>query len=146
MNYLKEIIKQAEEYDALIERVKTPKFRKLTPPPKPKPNYIPPSSVKTTCTYETPCGWCTKWDKLCDKKPYRRGLRVEVNPIDDAIGDAEKEYVKDALTNKICESEEDHIWECCGISTKGSRYWCKKCGEYKFVPYTTSISNHYKGE
>ena len=22
----------------------------------------------TNCTYETPCGWCTKWDKKCDKK------------------------------------------------------------------------------
>lgn len=21
-----------------------------------------------SCTYETPCGWCTKWDKKCDKK------------------------------------------------------------------------------
>ena len=20
------------------------------------------------CTYETPCGWCAKWDKECDKK------------------------------------------------------------------------------
>lgn len=20
------------------------------------------------CTYETPCGWCTKWDKKCDHK------------------------------------------------------------------------------
>ena len=20
------------------------------------------------CTYETPCGWCAKWDKKCDKK------------------------------------------------------------------------------
>lgn len=20
------------------------------------------------CTYETPCGWCTKWDKKCDMK------------------------------------------------------------------------------
>ena len=20
------------------------------------------------CVYETPCGWCTKWDKKCDKK------------------------------------------------------------------------------
>ena len=20
------------------------------------------------CTYETPCGWCTKWDKECDRK------------------------------------------------------------------------------
>lgn len=20
------------------------------------------------CVYETPCGWCSKWDKKCDKK------------------------------------------------------------------------------
>lgn len=20
------------------------------------------------CVYETPCGWCTKWDKKCDRK------------------------------------------------------------------------------
>lgn len=20
------------------------------------------------CTYSTPCGWCTKWDKKCDRK------------------------------------------------------------------------------
>lgn len=20
------------------------------------------------CTYETPCGWCVKWDKKCDRK------------------------------------------------------------------------------
>ena len=20
------------------------------------------------CSYETPCGWCSKWDKKCDKK------------------------------------------------------------------------------
>lgn len=20
------------------------------------------------CVYETPCGWCTKWDKKCDVK------------------------------------------------------------------------------
>ena len=20
------------------------------------------------CTYETPCGWCSKWDKKCDRK------------------------------------------------------------------------------
>lgn len=23
------------------------------------------------CTYSTPCGWCTKWDKKCDKKIAR---------------------------------------------------------------------------
>lgn len=55
----------------------TPEFRKPTPPPpptsgsnavKPNPNYVPPASVNKPCTYETPCGWCTKWDKKCDKK------------------------------------------------------------------------------
>ena len=34
----------------------------------PNPNYVPPASVKENCTYETPCGWCTKWDKKCDRK------------------------------------------------------------------------------
>lgn len=35
---------------------------------KPNPNYVPPASAKKSCPYETPCGWCTKWDKKCDKK------------------------------------------------------------------------------
>jgi hypothetical protein len=58
--------------------VQTPEFRKPTPPPspptsgsnavKPNPNYVPPASVKKPCPYELPCGWCTKWDKKCDKK------------------------------------------------------------------------------
>lgn len=78
------------------------------------------------CTYETPCGWCTKWDKKCDKKIPERGLRVKTNPIDD--------YSGTTLTNKICESESDHEWECCGVSTGGSTYRCKKCGIYKQVP------------
>ena len=82
------------------------------------------------CTYETPCGWCFKWDKKCDKKIGRgrngdvgkrgmigicpdcgrsgciswnpdtdvsscscgwnnekpqRGLRVKINPVDEAL-------------------------------------------------------------
>ncbi len=58
--------------------VQTPELRKPTPPPppptrgsnavKPNPNYIPPASVKENCAYSTPCGYCTKWDKKCDKK------------------------------------------------------------------------------
>ena len=55
----------------------TPKYSYTTPPPpptsesnahKPNPNYVPPASVKKPCPYETPCGWCSKWDKKCDKK------------------------------------------------------------------------------
>ena len=30
------------------------------------PNDI--STVEIMCHYETPCGWCCKWDKKCDKK------------------------------------------------------------------------------
>jgi hypothetical protein len=37
------------------------------------------------CTYETPCGWCTKWDKKCDQKIPERGLRVKVNPVDETF-------------------------------------------------------------
>ena len=22
----------------------------------------------SNCVYETPCGWCSKWDKKCDRK------------------------------------------------------------------------------
>lgn len=87
------------------------------------------------CTYETPCGWCTKWDKKCDEKmpePYTK-------PYD---------YLMKAPTNQICKSEEDHQWECCGISTAGSTYRCKVCGEHKTVPVerqdyiiTTTTSN-----
>ena len=36
------------------------------------------------CIYETPCGWCAKWDKECDKKKPIRGNRIKINPIDDA--------------------------------------------------------------
>ena len=35
------------------------------------------------CTYETPCGWCTKWDKKCDRKIPERGLRAKANIIDE---------------------------------------------------------------
>ena len=120
----------------------TPEFRKPTPPPKPNRRYFPLPTDKKPCIYETPCGWCTKWDKECDLKPYKRGLRVEINPVDDAIG----VIGEVALTNKICESEKDHEYECCGMSTEGSSYMCKKCGKYKFEPYTTSTTNFYKGE
>ena len=43
------------------------------------------------CVYETPCGWCSKWDKKCNKKIPERGQREKVNPVDDAIDDSLKE-------------------------------------------------------
>lgn len=43
-------------------------------------------NINGICPYETPCGWCTKWDKKCDEKiGPERGQRVKINPIDDAI-------------------------------------------------------------
>lgn len=71
------------------------------------------------CVYETPCGWCSKWDKECDKKTHTK-------PIDES------------LINKICKSKEDHEWEFCGVSTGGSHYRCKKCGIHKTETYPTN--------
>ena len=74
------------------------------------------------CVYETPCGWCSKWDKKCDKKTPERGQRAKCNPIDDAAA------------NKTCQSESDHKWECIGMSTIGTDYICRKCYARKTVP------------
>ena len=75
------------------------------------------------CVYETPCGWCSKWDKKCDKKTPERGQRAKCNPIDDAAA------------NKTCQSESDHEWECIGMSTVGTDYMRRKCYARKTVPY-----------
>ena len=94
------------------------------------------------CVYETPCGWCSKWDKKCDNKIPERGQRAKCNLVDDAIDEVEKEYIKESLTNKICKQESDHKWECCGISTAGTHYRCKICGTLKTYPaeYNDKIS------
>ena len=83
------------------------------------------------CIYETPCGWCSKWNKKCNKKIPERGQRVKCNPVDDVMD----ESIKKVVTNKICESESDHEWECTGVSTAGITYRCKKCYATKTYPY-----------
>ena len=40
----------------------------------------------------------------------------------------------ETFVNKMCVEESDHEWECCGMSTGGSSYRCKKCGAYKTIP------------
>ena len=40
----------------------------------------------------------------------------------------------ETLVNKMCVEESDHKWECCGLSTEGSYYRCKKCGACKTYP------------
>ena len=42
-----------------------------------------------------------------------------------------KKVVDDAFANKMCESDEDHEWECTGVSTEGMHYMCKKCYAHK---------------
>lgn len=38
------------------------------PPVKPPTTGSNAQTKKACCIYETPCGWCTKWDKKCDRK------------------------------------------------------------------------------
>ena len=84
------------------------------------------------CVYETPCGWCSKWDKKCDNKIPEQGQIVKRSPIDGII-DVMDESIK-VVTNKICGSESDHEWECTGVSTAGTNYRCKKCYATKTYP------------
>ena len=42
-------------------------------------------NITGVCPYETPCGWCTKWDKECDKKMYKSEDRLTVNPTIDYL-------------------------------------------------------------
>ena len=84
------------------------------------------------CVYKTPCGWCSKWDKKCDNKIPERGQRAKINPVDDVIDDI-GESIK-VVTNKICETESDHEWECIGVSTAEFTFRCKKCYATKTYP------------
>ena len=61
------------------------------------------------CIYETPCGWCTKWDKECDKK----------------IGPISKNKV---LSQAPC-------LDCCHFNQVPSPECCKRCNgenDYKY--------------
>jgi hypothetical protein len=66
---------------------------------KPNPNYAPPASVKKSCAYSTPCGWCAKWDKKCDKKigcgdeKPERGLRAKAGLYDE-YGSSEMDDIR----------------------------------------------------
>lgn len=103
------------------------------------PNDI--GTVTYICPYETPCGWCAKWDKKCDQKiGPERGQRVNINPIDDAIDEP-----IGIIVNKICASESDHEWECVGMSTGGSTYMCRKCYAHKTIPLKTETLEVYMG-
>ena len=39
-------------------------------------------NITGVCPYETPCGWCAKWDKECDKKMYKSEDKLAATPGD----------------------------------------------------------------
>ena len=46
------------------------------------------------CVYETPCGWCAKWDKKCDRKITEK-LNVEKRtPVIDDMSSTTTHSVK----------------------------------------------------
>ena len=53
--------------------------------------------------------------------------------FDEQMEDA-KRVVDGAFINKMCESDEDHEWDCTGISTTGLHYRCRKCNATKTHP------------
>lgn len=52
------------------------------------------------CVYETPCGWCSKWDKKCDRKIGTATQKKENMPDENDIGKitAIETNMSDALT------------------------------------------------
>ncbi len=70
------------------------------------------------CVYETPCHWCTKWDKKCDRKIGKSGAYNGL--FDGAKSDCDHEWIPTNFG---------------GANTTGvyTTYFCKKCGASKNV-------------
>ena len=70
----------------------------------------------SNCVYETPCGWCSKWDKKCDKI-------------------AEKAQLIDNIDKFVYMANCDHEWtHMTSNSTTGRIYICSKCGATRTEP------------
>ena len=46
------------------------------------------------CIYETPCGWCAKWDKKCDKKLPENAKEEKRRPVADTMSPTATRSVK----------------------------------------------------
>lgn len=46
------------------------------------------------CIYETPCGWCAKWDKKCDKKITENIKEEKRRPVTDTMSPTATHSVK----------------------------------------------------
>lgn len=56
------------------------------------------NNINGYCQYSTPCSWCTKWNKKCDKQ-------IENNKNDicsDCINEGNLEFCKDCLSEIKC--------------------------------------------
>jgi hypothetical protein len=76
---------------------------------------------------------------LFDSTVNERFQKTFIEQIEDV-----KKVVDDAFVNKMCVSDEDHEWECTGISTEGMYYRCKKCNATKMYPASKSRGDYYE--
>jgi hypothetical protein len=59
------------------------------------------------CVYETPCGWCSKWDKKCDrsigcgKSTHKRGLRANAGLYEEACDIDVRDLFKEPWRSNI---------------------------------------------
>ena len=59
--------------------------------------------MQANCTYETPCGWCTKWDKKCDHKQTVVNAIKEIKNLEFVIKSLEyPEHVYSAFRVEVC--------------------------------------------
>ena len=69
-------------------------------------------------------------DKLNELAKENEALRVLLKK---QLNDVKDSSSTETFVNKVCASEKDHEWECCGISTEGTDFRCKNCGAHKTV-------------
>jgi hypothetical protein len=77
------------------------------------------------CVYETPCHWCSKWDKQCDKKIGYQSRAMN------AIYDVPTAYVMAVNEGEWICTECAYTWKCsvCGNEHFGTRTnFCSNCG------------------
>lgn len=75
------------------------------------------------CTYSTPCGLCTKWDKKCDNKigcvddKPQRGLRAKAGIYDEAMPRSDaQEVIETIKSGKLPPLNTNNTY---GLETRG---------------------------
>ena len=54
------------------------------------------------CVYETPCGWCSKWDKKCDSKIVRLDLHCNKDKDLEDIRSGNGLTLADVYSKPLC--------------------------------------------